>query len=205
MRPLYLASDSPRRSELLARVGIPFEKISRREVLDIPPFDPLTPERYAVELAVRKARSGLPPAPGLVLGCDTIVVQQGRLLEKPATDDVAREYLRLLQGSTHTVITGIALLDTPDGRIEADFEATDVLFAPMTAEEIDAYIATGEPMDKAGAYGIQEKGALLVREIRGDYFNVVGLPLFRLTALLHRFSIKRLEIVSKANSLNNIL
>ncbi len=197
MKPIFLASESPRRSELLARVGIPFEKVPRRKIAIKPRFDSNRPELFAIELAAQKAKSALPPEPGLVLGCDTIVVCENRLLEKPRSRESAFEYLTMLQGRSHTVFTGLAIWDSGSDRLGTDFEATEVLFGAMTSEEITAYIDTDEPMDKAGAYGIQEKGALLVREVRGDYFNVVGLPLFRLTVLLSKFNILRLEIISR--------
>jgi len=195
MKKIYLASKSPRRRELLSRVGIPFEVVERSCSIDNPPFDPNCPENYVIYLAEAKAKAAIAPEDGLILGCDTIVVQDGDLLEKPKTPGQAVEYLRRLQDNSHTVWTGIALFKRSMDKLESDFEATEVLFGSMSAEEIDAYVRSGEPMDKAGAYGIQEKGALLVREVRGDYFNVVGLPLFRLTELLKRFNIHRLSVL----------
>ena len=158
-------------------------------------FDPQNPENYALELAAAKARAGIAPENALVLGCDTIVIHDGELLEKPVDEIQAAEYLRRLSDDWHTVITAIALEDRGKGRIESAFEATDVRFGPLSDEEIRAYVGSGEPMDKAGGYGIQEKGALLVRELRGDYFNVVGLPLFRLTVCLGRLNFPLIRIL----------
>jgi len=193
-RNLNLASQSPRRRQLLESVGIPFEVVERESV-SLPVFRAESPGDYAIELAIRKAQAAKCEFCGLVLGCDTIVVMNGRLFEKPRTGDEARQFLSLLQDNWHDVYTGIALHETITGRTESAVEKTRVHFAPLDDEAIAAYIATGEPMDKAGAYGIQEKGALLVREIVGDYFNVVGLPLFRLTLLLKEFNIHVRDLI----------
>ena len=185
---IFLASESPRRKELLSRVGFTFAVIGREEVAT-PEFDPANPGEYARILAIAKAKAAKKiPGEGLILGCDTIVFQNGELLEKPRDKTEAIKFLTRLQGSWHRVYTGIALLDPRTGKLESEVEMTEVLFGPMGEKAIVSYVESGEPMDKAGAYGIQEKGALLIKEIRGDYFNVVGLPLFRLTVLLSRFN-----------------
>jgi len=194
IRKIYLASESPRRRELLRRVGIPFEPVERNSV-ESPPFEPDRPENYAITLALAKAQAATVPDDALVLGCDTIVVHRGEVLEKPKDTAQAKAFLSRLQGDWHRVFTGIALWEPSSSRTEAGHEMTRVRFRPMTEKEIKAYVATGEPMDKAGAYGIQEKGALIVQEIRGDYFNVVGLPLFRLTVLLARFNISFEDLI----------
>lgn len=191
---IYLASESPRRKQLLNSAGIPFEAVNRSWV-DLPDYDTANPSEYAEELARRKATSAICPDDKLILGCDTIVILEGNLLEKPKTSDEAVEFLMWLQNKWHDVYTGIALLDRRGGILHSDVERTGVLFRPLSIEDAKAYVQTGEPMDKAGGYGIQEKGALLIREIRGDYFNVVGLPLFRLTLLLGRFNIKVRELI----------
>ena len=175
-------------------VGISFEVVERDSV-HLPEFDSLNPGAYAEELAIRKARAARCPSDKLILGCDTIVVLDGELLEKPRSEAEAMNFLSRLQGRWHSVYTGIALFDMENEVIESGVELTKVHFRPLTKEEISAYIETGEPMDKAGAYGIQEKGALLVREIFGDYFNVVGLPLFRLTLLFDKFNLKVRELI----------
>lgn len=175
-------------------VGISFEVVERDSV-HLPEFDSLNPGAYAEELAIRKARAARCPSDKLILGCDTIVVLDGELLEKPRSEAEAMNFLSRLQDRWHSVYTGIALFDMENEVIESGVELTKVHFRPLTKEEISAYIETGEPMDKAGAYGIQEKGALLVREIFGDYFNVVGLPLFRLTLLFDKFNLKVRELI----------
>ncbi len=193
---IYLASKSPRRRQLLASAGIPFEVVNRDPV-GLPVFDNSNPGEYARELAARKALAAKCPSDKLVLGCDTIVVLAGELLEKPPNERDAVEYLLRLQNNWHDVYTGIALWDRARDILHSDVERTRVHFAPLTLEDIEAYVLTGEPMDKAGAYGIQEKGALLIREIDGDYFNVVGLPLFRLTLLLEKFNIKVRDLIAR--------
>lgn len=192
---LYLASHSPRRRELLARVGIPFKIVERSEVSD----DGLSkdaPAEYAVGLALRKALAA-DIDDGLVIGADTIVILKGEIIGKPQDKNDAKEILQKLSGKWHTVVTGIALVDKSSGEQKTAFEATQVLFSELADDEIDAYIATGEPMDKAGAYGIQEKGALLVRRVEGCFYNVVGLPQFLLTELLKSFNIDRKELISE--------
>lgn len=150
-----------------------------------------TPDEIAREIALRKAEDVAGRHPGaLTLGADTIVVLDGEILGKPADVEEARRMLGRLSGATHTVFTGIALVHPPSTRSVTASEATRVTFAGMDAAEIDAYVASGSPMDKAGGYGIQDdRGALFVRRIEGDYYNVVGLPLHRLYATIkHNFS-----------------
>lgn len=171
--PLVLASQSPRRRELLATAGIPFT-IRVREVEEIrAPGEP--PDAYARRLARAKADAVWEDRSEIVLGADTIVVLGQDVLEKPRNDADARDMLRRLAGREHTVITGICLRH-PRGA-EMDSTATLVRFAPLTEAEIDAYVATGEPMDKAGAYAIQGLASKFVERVEGCYFNVIGLPL----------------------------
>ncbi len=185
--PLVLASASPRRAELLRQVGIAFEvRISDvAEDGDAPGVDPAA----VVELHARqKALDVAAGAPGrLVLGADTVVVLDGRVLGKPGDADEAREMLRALSGRTHEVITGVALARQDGAEAEVlalEHVRTKVTFRDLREAEIEAYVAGGEPMDKAGAYGIQGRGALLVRKIEGCYSNVVGLPLSRTWEML---------------------
>jgi septum formation protein len=178
-----LASASPRRADLLAQIGIPFEVIPSdvREDLTLP----LEPERHVLVLARLKAEDVARKRPGsLVLGADTIVVREGTILGKPVDAADACRMLRLLSGRWHEVMTGVALRQEKGGKKREAVEVTRVKFRDLGEEEIREYVATGEPLDKAGAYGIQGKGAVLVERIEGCYFNVVGLPLARLTALL---------------------
>jgi septum formation protein len=171
--PLVLASQSPRRRELLATAGIPFT-VRVREVEEIrAPGEP--PDTYARRLARAKADAAWEGRDEIVLGADTIVVLDQSVLEKPRDVADARAMLERLAGREHTVITGICLRHP--GGVEVDSSATRVRFAPLTDAEIDAYVSTGEPMDKAGAYAIQGLASKFVERVEGCYFNVIGLPL----------------------------
>lgn len=175
--PLILASRSPRRHQLLQMLGIP-HRVEAADVQEIP-LPREAPEAYARRLARDKARA----VPGaLVLGADTTVVVDGELLEKPADEAEALVMLRRLQGRRHEVITAVCLL--ADGVAREAADTTAVFFRPATDDELRAYIATGEPMDKAGAYGIQGYGAALVDRIEGDFFSVMGLPVRLVLRLL---------------------
>lgn len=179
-RPLVLASASPRRRTLLAMAGIP-HTVRPANVDETPPpgMDPAALVRH---LAMEKALADATPHPtDLFLGADTVVVVDGDVLNKPADADEAARMLRRLAGRAHTVYTGLALVHLASARRVRLHESADVFFAPMTDDEIAAYVATGSPLDKAGAYGIQDdRGALHIERIEGDYYTVVGLPLHRL-------------------------
>lgn len=173
--PFVLASGSPRRRRLLDRIGMEFDV----DVSHVEEYisEGAQPAALVEELAIRKARDVSARHPdSLTLGADTIVVLDNEILGKPSDADEATEMLRRLSNNTHVVYTGIALVYRD--RVVTQHEATRVTFVEMTDDEIEAYIASGSPMDKAGAYGIQDdRGALFVRRIEGDYYNVVGLPL----------------------------
>lgn len=187
---LVLASRSPRRAELLEVAGIPFEIILAGDIEEdlAASLGDLhgDPAAYAVTLAEAKARDVAVHHGGrLVLGADTVVVHEGDILEKPRDTDDAVRLLTRLSGQKHTVISAVALVGGPAGSgAIVGFEETGVEFLPLTRAAIERYVATGEPMDKAGAYGIQGYGALMVRGVRGCYFNVMGLPLAKLGELL---------------------
>ncbi len=187
---LILASASPRRAALLRQAGIPHRVIlSGQQGEESPGF--LPPGESAVFLALQKARRvALTLREGLVLGADTLVCHRGEVLGKPADSEEARRMLRFLSGAAHSVITGLALVDARRDEYESCFAETRVWMRVLEDELIDAYVATGEPMDKAGAYAIQGKAAVFVERIEGCYFNVVGLPLHQLFLLLSRWSIK---------------
>ncbi len=190
--PLLLASTSPRRRYLLREAGIPFDVVAPKDVAeDFPPGEP--PAEVVVRHALTKARSVAADHPRrLILGADTVVVLDKKIYGKPAAEADARAMLSQLQGQTHTVYTGLALVDPSSGRERTAAEATEVTMRPLSAEEISAYVATGEPLDKAGAYAVQGRGALLIERVVGDYFNVVGLPLYRLSKMLAAFGLKAL-------------
>lgn len=181
-----MASSSPRRRRLLAQVGVSFEVIDPGEVEGASG----RPEERVVENAVAKARRVAEKlGEGIVVGADTVVVVDERVLGKPRDASEAEEMLRVLSGCVHRVLTGVAVVDAASGRTEAEVVETFVRMHDLSGEEISTYVATGEPFGKAGGYAIQGVGALLVGEVRGCFYNVVGLPLSRLDALLKRFDV----------------
>jgi len=190
-RFLYLASQSPRRAALVKLLGIQNIRIQPADLHEVMEVD-LTPAENVERLAQHKARAiaeKLSGERGVVLGADTTVAIAGDVLEKPIDANDAERMLMQLSGETHTVYTGVALFDIQTKKEISFVEATDVTFRSLTLEEIRAYVASGSPMDKAGAYGIQEDfGAVFVRRIEGDYYNVVGLPLCRLYITLKEFA-----------------
>lgn len=172
--PLVLASASPRRAQLLEQAGIPFQ-VDVSDIEEI--LDPAwSPAEAVVELARQKARDVAVRYPGgeVVLAADTVVVVEGRIHGKPRDEADARRMLAALSDRWHEVYTGWCLV-LPEGE-RVGVERTDVHFAPLDEETIARYVGTGEPLDKAGAYAIQGRGSLFVDAIRGDYHNVVGLP-----------------------------
>jgi septum formation protein len=176
MQNLILASSSPRRKELLENLRLTFT-ISSSEVDES--FDPtLSPEDVVMDLAERKAQVIFKENPNaFVIGSDTIVVADGQVLGKPTDEADAREMLKMLSGKKHDVYTGVSIL-SPNGT-NRFFEKTEVWFWELNDEQINFYVQSGEPLDKAGAYGIQQLGSMLVKKINGDYFAVVGLPVSR--------------------------
>jgi septum formation protein len=189
---IILASGSPRRAEILRNAGIPFETLA--EVVDESRRPGELRADFLRRLALSKARAAAAiqqdPGDSLFIGADTVVVVGDEILGKPESPDDARRMLRLLSGATHEVHTGLAIIRRPGAAEAVIEEATSVTFAPLSDNEIDAYIATGEPFDKAGAYGIQGIGGRYVTGIDGCYFNVMGLPLSRLWVLLREFGWK---------------
>lgn len=188
MRRLILASGSPRRQELLQSVGADFlvdpSQASEETWGYMHPADLVKhlAERKAAEVASRYSD-------GLIIGADTIVALGDEVMGKPKDEADARRMLIRLGGHTHQVYTGIAVIDVASATRRLEFECTQVTMRPIALDEIERYIATGEPTDKAGAYAIQGKACLFVSRIEGCYFNVVGLPLHRLNAMLREFGV----------------
>jgi nucleoside triphosphate pyrophosphatase len=179
---LVLASASPRRRELIGQLGIPFEVVVSGAPEELLPGE--TPEDHTRRLATDKAVAVAADFPNdWVLGADTAVIVDGDILGKPRDADEAFAMLSRISGRWHTVVTGYCLQHTGQGRRFADCCASEVFIRPLSPEQIRAYVATGEPMDKAGAYAIQGLGAGLVQEVRGSYTNVVGLPLAEVAML----------------------
>jgi septum formation protein len=176
MRPLVLASASPRRAEILSLVGWPFEvSISN---IDESIKDSETASSYVERLAKEKAMFAAQGRLfGLILGADTVVTIDNIILGKPKDAEDARHMLKILSGRWHEVLTGIAIFRVEDGLNIAAHERTRVRFKELSDSEIDWYISTGETMDKAGAYAVQGKAAIFIEKIEGDYWNVVGLPI----------------------------
>lgn len=183
---MILASSSPRRQELLRQIGVHFRV--EAAAIDETPLAGEAPADYVTRLAEAKARAVAVRHPGTaVLGSDTSVVLDGQILGKPENDAQAVAMLQALSGHQHQVLTAVALVC--DGRCQRQTVVTEVLFCDLSDDEIRRYVATGEPADKAGAYGIQGRGAVLVKAIHGSYSNVVGLPLTETAAMLQQAGI----------------
>ena len=197
MKKIILASQSPRRRELLNLVGLDFEVIpsdcDEKAREDSPEELVKTLSRLKCsDVAGKIIRKEIIPDSAspdgyYVIGSDTIVVFDGNILGKPADGADAFRMLKMLSGNTHTVYTGVTVIDTKTGKGKTFYEKTDVKFIDAGDDELRAYVETGEPMDKAGSYGVQGIGAFLVERINGDYFTVVGLPLSRLLRVLKAF------------------
>ncbi|MGE5597932.1 MAG: Maf family protein [Bacteroidota bacterium] len=191
---LILASTSPRRAALLRKLGIPF-RVEPSDYSEQAGNRPGDPARLVEELAAGKAKEvSARLGRGLVLGADTVVALSGAVLEKPSDPEDARRMLAALSGRWHEVHTGLALIRADIMEVRTAHERTRVKFRTLLPGEIDAYVRTGEPMDKAGAYGIQGLGAALVERVDGCYTNVVGLPLACLISLLREGGIRVLGV-----------
>lgn len=226
--PIILASHSPRRRELLQRMGLEFTVVTPDENCEPaitvgPPTAPASnksrlrdfvgetggetnPAAHRVDIgeavqaaACAKAQSVAQQVQGkaLVIGADTVVHFAGCVLGKPSGREEAAAMLRFISGRVHEVITGLCVVNAESGQCESSYVTTQVEFRPLSEEEIAAYVATGEPLDKAGAYGIQGFGGLLVKRINGCYFNVVGLPLSALNDLLLRAGLNVLQMAAE--------
>ncbi|MGP8080655.1 MAG: Maf family protein [Dehalococcoidales bacterium] len=188
MKKLILASASPRRKELLRKLGLKFEVDASDCAEEIDPA--LEPEELVRRISVVKAKSvASRHKNAVIIAADTIGVIGNTLLGKPHTAVEARKMLTQISGKSHLVITGFTVLDTAANKIVTKTVTTKVYIKKLARQEIGAYVQTGEPLDKAGAYGIQGLGAVIVEKIEGDYYNVVGLPLSALAEALKEFGI----------------
>lgn len=190
-KPVVLASTSPRRKEILSLLGFPFavvpSNVSEDLVVENEDF-----ESYARQLAAMKTKAVANEQRGsIVIGADTIVVHEGKIYSKPESKEQARAYLKELSGKTHTVITGVGLF-TGD-KVCTFSVQTKVTFRELDDMLINAYVESGDPMDKAGGYGIQTAGALLVEKIDGDYYNVMGLPIAKLVEYMRELAFMELK------------
>ncbi len=185
-RPIILASGSPRRASLFELMGLQFEV----QVSDVDENSEeyLVPEVHVLELSYKKASKVAEVSnDGLIVGADTIVVLDDETLGKPSDRKDAHKILRRLSSRTHAVYTGYTIIEKPSGRSTSEYARTEVTFRELTDIEIEAYIATGSPMDKAGAYGIQDHGALFVTKVEGCFYNVMGFPITSFYQTLTRF------------------
>lgn len=191
-RTIILASASPRRKELLSLIGLKFK-------VDVSDYEEdlglkLKPHELAKYLSLEKARAVAPKYNNaLIIAADTFIVFRNKLLGKPHAEKEALRMLTLLNGKSHSVITGYTVLDTKTGKKSSCSVETKVWFRKMTGSKLGAYVRTGEPLDKAGAYAIQGIGSLIVKKIEGDYFNVIGLPVASLAETLKKFGITVLD------------
>lgn len=188
-KTIILASASPRRRELLKKLGLHFkvEPSNYEERL----YPGLPPHELAKSLSLEKARAvARNHKNALVIAADTFIVFEGRVLGKPGTEAEACQMLEKLSGKSHTVITGFTIIDTESGRTVSKAVETAVHLKKLTSDEIDTYVKTKEPLDKAGGYAIQELGAVIVDRIEGDYFNIIGLPLSALADSLKEFGVQ---------------
>lgn len=177
MPKIILASASPRRKELMELAGYDFEVICA-DIVEVVPEEAM-PQEVVMSLALQKAQAvAAEHKEAVVIGSDTVVALDGKILGKPHSEQEACEMLRSLSGRTHKVFTGVAIVC--GGKVKNFFDETDVEFYSLGDDEIKKYVAAGEPTDKAGAYGIQGKGSVLVKRINGDFFSVMGLPIAKL-------------------------
>lgn len=197
VKTLILASASPRRKQILKELGIRFTV--QPGSFDEPPHAKgVAPSVYVRKNAEGKARSAAHMTKNaLMIGADTIVVYRGRVLGKPGCFNDAFDYLRLLNGRTHAVYTGLCIFDASDGSYLSDYEKTHVTFRKLTESEMRAYLNRINPMDKAGAYAIQGEGSLIVAGITGCYYNVVGFPIAKLEQMLLKKNVSLFEYMKK--------
>jgi len=188
MKKIVLASASPRRKELLERIGLKFEVEPSNHEENVNPG--LEPHELAKSLSLEKAKLVVENhRDALVIAADTFIVLDGEILGKPITEDEARRMLETISGKQHSVITGFTIIDTASGKVLSRSEETKVFIRELTSKEIDSYVRSKEPLDKAGAYAIQGLGSVIVKKIEGDYFNVIGLPLSVVTESLKEFGV----------------
>ncbi len=183
---IYLASKSPRRKKLLKQLNLKFKVINH--VIDESKHDGETPVKLVKRLSINKLEKVKNSVEqGIIITADTIVVLNGKVIGKPANREDAKKILKRLSGKTHIVYTGFSIFNTESNKIITDYEKTFVTFRALNSKEISDYVLTGSPMDKAGAYGIQDDfGAVFVKKINGCYYNVVGLPLTKVYQSLLR-------------------
>ena len=188
MKKIILASASPRRKELLEKIGLRFEVEPSNYEEDM--SSQLSPDELAKSISLEKARIvARKHRNAIVIAADTFIVFKGKIMGKPNTEAEARKMLSTLKGKSHSVITGFTILDTDENKVVSRSVETIIHIKNLTPEEIDAYVRSKEPLDKAGAYAVQGLGSVIVERIEGDYFNVMGLPLSALAEGLKEFGV----------------
>jgi len=188
MKEVILASASPRRKELLEKIGLRFKVEPSNYEEDM--HSELEPHEFARKISLEKAEAVAGKhRNAIVIAADTFIVFDGKILGKPHTENEARKMLEIINGTSHSVITGFSIIDTDKNKTLSKSVETRIYIRKLTLAEIDAYVKSKEPLDKAGAYAIQGLGALIVEKIEGDYFNVIGLPLSALAEALKEFGI----------------
>ena len=194
---IVLASKSPRRISLLRSIGISFDVIDSK--IDEESFVKQEPSNYVKTLAYEKANAvaNILNKPAVIIGSDTVVVLNNRIIEKPIDDQDAYRILQSLSGNSHFVYTGLSIIDTYHNKVYNEFETTKVYIRTLTPYEIKSYIATKEPMDKAGAYGIQGIGSIIVNKIEGDYYSVMGFPIAKFYNGLEYLGYNLFDIMNK--------
>ena len=189
MKRIILASTSPRRKEIFGKINVPFEVRESNYEEDMTLQMPAI--KLAEYLSAGKARAVADKfKDAIVIAADTFIIYNDQRLGKPKTAERAKEMLEMLSGKEHDIVTGVTIIDADSGKQVSFHETTKVFMENLSPEIIDAYIKTGEPLDKAGSYALQEIGALLIEKIEGDFFNAMGLPLKRLVKELEDFGIK---------------
>ena len=200
MRTIILASASPRRKELLERIGLKFEVEPSNYEEEM--HSELEPHELAQKISLEKAKVvASKHKNAIVIAADTFIVFGGKILGKPHTENEARKMLKTINGKPHSVITGFSIIDTAKNKTLSKSVETKIYIRKLTTAEIDAYVKSKEPLDKAGAYAIQGLGAVIVERIDGDYFNVMGLPLSALMEALKEFGV---NILGRGRLLNNL-
>ena len=203
MQRLILASASPRRSAMLREMGIAFDTVPS-SFIEPPHTNGMPPRRYVQANARGKALQAAAGLNGaLVIGADTVVVHRGRVLGKPSSMDEALSFLRMLNGETHEVFSGVCLKDTDRGRMLVAAEKTRVTFRHLSTHEIERYLELINPLDKAGAYAIQAHGSIIVERISGCYYNVVGFPLARLENMLQQWGLSLFDYMKQHTPLHS--
>lgn len=189
MKRIILASASPRRKELLEKIGLKFEVEPSNYAEDM--HSKLSPDEVARSISLEKAKAVAGRHKNaIVIAADTFIVFRGKILGKPNTQAEAKRMLMTLKGKSHSVITGFTILDSDQNKVLTKSVETIIHIRNLTSEEVDAYVKSREPLDKAGAYAIQGLGSVIVEKIEGDYFNVIGLPLSALVEGLKEFGIR---------------